>query len=72
MKRSKKKKQGAGGRPYKWASGKTKPVRVPIAFLKEVFALINELDQREAGTQILGILRGIYQSGASHPPEINI
>jgi hypothetical protein len=47
MKRSKKKKQRVGGRPHKWASGKTKTVRVPIAFLKEVFALIDELDRRE-------------------------
>jgi len=47
MKHSKKKKPGMGGRPHKWASGKTKTVRVPVAFLKEVFALINELDRRE-------------------------
>jgi hypothetical protein len=47
MKHSKKKKLGVGGRPHKWASGKTKTVRVPVAFLKEVFALINELDRRE-------------------------
>jgi hypothetical protein len=47
MKHSKKKKQGVGGRPHKWASGKTKTVRVPVAFLKEVFALIDELDRRE-------------------------
>jgi hypothetical protein len=53
MKRSKKKKQGVGGRPYKWASGKTKTVRVPVAFLKEVFALINELDRREQERKLL-------------------
>ena len=47
MKHSKKKKQGVGGRPHKWASGKTKTVRVPVAFLKQVFALIDELDRRE-------------------------
>ena len=47
MKHSKKKKQGVGGRPHKWASGKTKTVRVPVAFLREVFALIDELDRRE-------------------------
>jgi hypothetical protein len=47
MKHSRKKKQGVGGRPHKWASGKTKTVRVPVAFLKEVFALIDELDRRE-------------------------
>jgi hypothetical protein len=47
MKHSKKKKQGIGGRPHKWASGKTKTVRVPVAFLKEVFALIDELDRCE-------------------------
>ena len=53
MKHSKKKKQGVGGRPYKWASGKTKTVRVPVAFLKEVFALINELDRREQERKLL-------------------
>ena len=47
MKRSKNKKQGVGGRPYKWASGKTKTIRVPVAFLKQVLAFINELDRRE-------------------------
>jgi hypothetical protein len=30
-----------------WASGKTKTIRVPVAFLKEVLAFINELDRRE-------------------------
>jgi hypothetical protein len=53
MKHSKKKKQGVGGRPHKWASGKTKTVRVPMAFLKEVFALINELDRREQERKLL-------------------
>ena len=53
MKHSKKKKQGVGGRPHKWASGKTKTVRVPVAFLKEVFALIDELDRREQERQYL-------------------
>jgi hypothetical protein len=53
MKHSKKKKQGVGGRPHKWASGKTKTVRVPVAFLKEVFALINELDRREQERKLL-------------------
>jgi len=53
MKHSKKKKQGVGGRPHKWASGKTKTVRVPVAFLKEVFALINELDRREQERKVL-------------------
>jgi hypothetical protein len=52
MKHSRNKKQGVGGRPYKWASGKTKTVRVPIAFLKEVFAFINELDRREQQRQV--------------------
>ena len=47
MKLSKKKKQGVGGRPHKWASGKTTPIRVPVAFLKEILAFINELDRRE-------------------------
>ena len=47
MKRSKNKKQGVGGRPYKWASGKTKTIRVPVAFLKQVLAFINELDRQE-------------------------
>jgi hypothetical protein len=47
MKHSKKKKQGVGGRPHKWASGKTKTVRVPVVFLKQVFVLIDELDRRE-------------------------
>jgi hypothetical protein len=53
MKHSKKKKQSVGGRPHKWASGKTKTVRVPVAFLKEVFALINELDRREQERKLL-------------------
>jgi len=53
MKHSKNKKQGVGGRPHKWASGKTKTVRVPVAFLKEVFALINELDRREQERKLL-------------------
>jgi len=47
MKLSKKKKQGGTGRPHKWASGKTKPIRVPVAFLKKVLAFINELDRQE-------------------------
>jgi hypothetical protein len=47
MKLSKKKKVGGTGRPSKWASGKTKTIRVPVAFLKEVLAFINELDRRE-------------------------
>ena len=47
MKLSKKKKRGGTGRPPKWASGKTKTIRVPVAFLKEVLAFINELDRRE-------------------------
>jgi len=47
MKRSKNKKQGVGGRPYKWISGKTKTIRVPVAFLNQVLAFINELDRRE-------------------------
>jgi hypothetical protein len=47
MKHSRKKKQGVGGRPPKWASGKTTPIRVPVVFLKQVVAFINELDRRE-------------------------
>jgi hypothetical protein len=47
MKPSKNKKAGGIGRPPKWASGKTKTIRVPVAFLKEVLAFINELDRRE-------------------------
>ena len=47
MKPSKKKKAGGIGRPPKWASGKTKTIRVPVVFLKEVLAFINELDRRE-------------------------
>jgi hypothetical protein len=47
MKYSKKKKAGGIGRPPKWVSGKTKTIRVPVAFLKEVLAFINELDRRE-------------------------
>jgi hypothetical protein len=47
MKPSKKKKAGGIGRPPKWVSGKTKTIRVPVAFLKEVLAFINELDRRE-------------------------
>jgi len=44
MKLSKKKKQGGTGRPPKWASGKTTPIRVPVVFLKKVLAFINELE----------------------------
>ena len=47
MKHSKKKKASGIGRPPKWVSGKTKTIRVPVAFLKEVLAFINELDRRE-------------------------
>jgi len=47
MKLSKKKKQGGTARPHKWTSGKTKPIRVPVAFLKKVLAFINELDRQE-------------------------
>jgi hypothetical protein len=47
MKLSKKKKVGGTGRPHKWASGKTKTIRVPVVFLKEVLAFISELDRRE-------------------------
>jgi hypothetical protein len=47
MKPSKKKKAGGIGRPPKWASGKTKTIRVPVAFLKQVLAFINELDGQE-------------------------
>jgi hypothetical protein len=72
MKHSKKKKQGVGGRPHKWASGKTKTIRVPVAFLKEVLAFINELDRREQERKLLESLRSaIYQAVASRPPEIN-
>ena len=47
MKPSKKKKAGGIGRPPKWASGKTKTIRVPVAFLKQVLAFINELDRQD-------------------------
>jgi hypothetical protein len=69
MKRSKKKKQGAGGRPYKWASGKTKPVRVPVAFLKEVLAFINELDRREQERKFLESSEGFIKVGHPNPQK---
>jgi len=47
MKPSKKKNKSGSGRPPKWASGKTTPIRVPVVFLKQVVAFINELDRRE-------------------------
>ena len=47
MKLSKNKKQGGTGRPSKWASGKTKPIRVRVVFLEKVLAFINELDRQE-------------------------
>jgi hypothetical protein len=53
MKHSRKKKQGVGGRPPKWASGKTTPIRVPVVFLKQVVAFINELDRREQERKFL-------------------
>jgi hypothetical protein len=69
MKRFKKKKQGVGGRPYKWASGKTKTVRVPIAFLKEVFALINELDRREQQRQVWESSQPFIKVGHLNPQK---
>jgi hypothetical protein len=69
MKRSKKKKQGVGGRPYKWASGKTKTVRVPIAFLKEVFALINELDRREQERKVWESSQSFIKAGHPNPQK---
>jgi hypothetical protein len=69
MKRSKKKKQGVGGRPYKWASGKTKTVRVPIAFLKEVFALINELDRREQERKVWKSSQSFIKAGHPDPQK---
>jgi hypothetical protein len=69
MKRSKKKKQGVGGRPYKWASGKTKTVRVPVAFLKEVFALINELDRREQQRQAWESSQSFIKVGQPDPQK---
>ncbi len=53
MKHSKKKKQGGTGRPHKWASGKTTPIRVPVVFLKKVLAFIDELDRREQERKLL-------------------
>jgi hypothetical protein len=47
MKRSKNKKQGVGGPPTNGSQVKQKTIRVPVAFLKQVLAFINELDRRE-------------------------
>jgi len=69
MKRLKKKKQGVSGRPYKWASGKTKTVRVPIALLKEVFALINELDRREQQRRIWESSQPFIKTGHPDPQK---
>ena len=69
MKHSRKKKQGVGGRPYKWASGKTKTVRVPIAFLKEVFALINELDRCEQQRQVWESSQPFIKVGHLNPQK---
>jgi len=69
MKRSQKKKQGVGGHPYKWASGKTKTVRVPVVFLKEVFALINELDRREQERKVWESYQAFIKMGHPSPQK---
>ncbi len=69
MKRSKKKKQAVGGRPYKWASGKTKAIRVPIVFLKEILAFINELDRREQERKFLESSQPLIKVGRPNPQK---
>ncbi len=69
MKRSKNKKQGAGGRPYKWASGKTKTIRVPVAFLNQVLAFINELDRREQQCQAWESSQSLIKVGHPDPQK---
>jgi hypothetical protein len=68
MKRSKNKKQDVGGRPYKWASGKTKTIRVPVAFLKQVLAFINELDRREQQRKAWEASMPFIKSECPDPP----
>jgi hypothetical protein len=69
MKRSKNKKQGVGGRPYKWVSGKTKTIRVPVAFLKQVLAFINELDRREQQRQVWESSQSLIKVGRPDPQK---
>jgi hypothetical protein len=68
MKLSKKKKQGGTGRPHKWASGKTKTIRVPVAFLKKVLAFIDELDRREQQRKAWEASIPFFKSERSDPP----
>jgi hypothetical protein len=55
-------KNRSGGRPYKWGAGKTKIIRVPIAFLPEIFALIQKMDERELAKSLITV---------GHPPGLN-
>jgi hypothetical protein len=68
MKLSKKKKQGGTGRPSKWASGKTKPIRVPVVFLKKVLAFIDELDRREQERKAWETSIPFFNSERPDPP----
>jgi len=68
MKLSKKKKQGGTGRPPKWASGKTKPIRVPVVFLKKVLAFIDELDRREQQRKAWEASMPFFKSERPDPP----
>ena len=68
MKPCKKKKAGGIGRPPKWASGKTKPIRVPIVFLKKVLAFIDELDRREQQRKAWEASMPFFKSERPDPP----
>jgi len=65
---SKKKKQGGTGRPHKWASGKTKTIRVPVAFLKKVLAFIDELDRQEQQRKAWEASMPFFKSERPDPP----
>jgi hypothetical protein len=69
MKHSKNKKQGVGGRPYKWASGKTKTIRVPVAFLNQVSAFIDELDRREQERKVWESFQEFIKIGHPSPQK---
>jgi hypothetical protein len=68
MKLSKNKKRGGTGRPHKWASGKTKTIRVPVAFLKKVLAFINELDRQEQQRKAWEASIPFFKSERPDPP----
>ena len=69
MKYSKKKKAGGIGRPPKWVSGKTKTIRVPVAFLKQVLAFINELDRGEQQRQAWESSQSLIKVGHPDPQK---